>query len=203
MRLAKTDRQGVVVGVYPDRPSAVGSMRRLQRNGIPIRNISIIDGDFRAIEQPLLCLTAGSMAKECAKVGAWTGGLFGLLVAAALLFQSSDSPTAGPLAVVPLGVIEDTLAGAMFGGLGATLVGLGLCKHKLIRYECQVKPGSFLLTLQGDDGQIQRAKSLLAVRKTDTAEAIWPVTTPARRAWEQRALPLKEKTDGSEIAPVL
>jgi hypothetical protein len=100
-------------------------------------------------------------------------------------------------------VIEDTLAGAMFGGLAATLIGLGVSKDKLVRYECQVKPGSFLLTLQGEGAQIERAKSLLAVRKTRTAEAIWPLTTPARRAWELRALPLKERTHECEIAPVL
>jgi hypothetical protein len=69
MRLVKTDRQGVVVGAYRDRPSAVNAMRWLQRNGIPIENVSIIDGDFHAIEQSFLFLTTGSMAKSAPRSG--------------------------------------------------------------------------------------------------------------------------------------
>jgi hypothetical protein len=51
------------------------------------------------------------------------------------------------------------LAGTAFGGLTGALVGLGVSKDKAIRYESQVKAGKFLVTLQGDGAQIERALS--------------------------------------------
>ena len=176
MAATMTESQATVIAVYPDHASAEDAVRRLQKDGIPMQNVSIIGQDFQAVEKPLGFVTTGSVAKEGAKVGAWTGGLFGLLVGAAFLVLPGVGAVviAGPLAAALLGGVEGALAGAAFGGLTGALVGLGVSRDKAIRYESQVKAGKFLVTLQGDAPQIERAKSLLTAGKAETTEVVQP-----------------------------
>ena len=141
-----------------------------------MQNLSIVGKDFHAVERPLGFVTTGTVAKEGAKVGAWTGGIFGLLVGAAFLILPGVGPVIafGPLSVALLGGLEGALAGAAFGGLTGALVGLGVSKDKAIRYESQVKAGKFLVTLRGDGPQVERARSLFAAGKAETTEVVQP-----------------------------
>jgi hypothetical protein len=174
MTATKTDNQATVIATYPDHASAEDAVRRMQKEGIPMQNLSIIGKDFQAVDQPLGFVTTGTVAGAGAKVGAWTGGIFGLLVGAAFLVLPGIGAVviAGPLAAAMLGGVEGALAGAAFGGLTGALVGLGVSKDKAIRYESQVKAGKFLVTLRGDGSQIERAKSVLTVGKAETTEIV-------------------------------
>jgi hypothetical protein len=174
MTATATKQLTSVVAVFPDHTSAEDAVRRLQKEGIPMQNVSIIGKDFQAIEKPLGFVTTGSTAKDGARVGAWTGGIFGLLLGAAFLIVPGLGAVvvAGPLAAALLGGVEGALAGAAFGGLTGALVGLGVSKDKAIRYESQVKVGKFLVTMHGDETQIQRARSLFASGKAETTEVV-------------------------------
>lgn len=170
-----------VIAVCPNHASAEDAVRRLQKDGIPMQNISIIGKDFQTVERPLGFVTTGTVAKEGAKVGAWTGGIFGLLVGAAFLILPGVGPLViiGPFSAALLGGIEGALAGAAFGGLAGALVGLAVPKERAIRYESDVKAGKFLVALQGDEQQVQRAKSLFTAGKTESVEVYQSGTTPA------------------------
>ena len=172
MNTSKTDRTSTVIGTFPDHASAEDAVLRLQQEGIPMQNLSIIGKDFRAVERPLGFVTTGTVAGEGAKIGAWTGGIFGLLVGAAFLILPGVGAVviAGPLAAALLGGVEGALAGAAFGGLTGALVGLGVSKEKAIRYESQVKAGKFLVTLRGDGQQVERAKSLFNAGQAEMTE---------------------------------
>ena len=115
MPTTKPEGQSTVVAVYPDHDSADDAVRRLQSDGIPLQNLSIIGMDFQSVEKPLGFVTTGDVAKTGARVGAWTGGLFGLLVGAAFLIVPGIGRLviAGPLAATLLGGIE----GAGRGGV--------------------------------------------------------------------------------------
>ena len=174
MSATQTDRRATVIATYPDHASAEGAVRRLQQEGIPMQNLSIVGKDFQTVEQPLGFVTTGTVAGAGAQVGAWTGGLFGLLVGAAFLILPGVGPVviAGPLAAALLGGLEGALAGAAFGGLTGALVGLGISRDKAIRYESQIKAGKFLVTLRGDAAQIERAKSLFNGAKAEATEVV-------------------------------
>src|SRR5262249_28692585 len=174
MSATKTDGRATVIATYPDHASAEDAVRRLQKEGIPMQNLSIIGKDFQTVEQPLGFVTTGTVAGEGAKVGAWTGGLFGLLLGAAFLIVPGLGPVviAGPLAAALLGGIEGGVAGAAFGGLAGALVGLGISKDKAIRYESQVKAGKFLVTLRGDQTEVERAKSLFTAGQVESTEVV-------------------------------
>ncbi|HEV3255788.1 MAG TPA: general stress protein [Gemmataceae bacterium] len=176
MTATKTDGRTTVIATYPDHASAEEAVRRLQKEGIPMQNLSIIGKDFQAVERPLGFVTTGSVAGEGARVGAWTGGIFGLLVGAAFLMVPGIGAVvvAGPMAAALLGGIEGAVAGAAFGGIAGALAGLGVSREKAIRYESEVKAGKFLVTLRGDGPQIERASSLLAGSQAETTEVVQP-----------------------------
>src|SRR5581483_3314208 len=135
--MAATQTEGLtsVVAVFPDHPSAEEAVRRLQKDGIPMQNVSIIGKVFQVVEKPLGFVTTRSVAKDGARFGAWTGGIFGLLVGAAFLVLPDLGAVviAGPLTAALLGGAEGAL-----GGLTGALFGLGISKDKAIRYESQV-----------------------------------------------------------------
>src|SRR4051812_20239563 len=79
MASAKSEGRSSVIAVFSDHASAEDAVRQLESNGIPMKDVSIIGKDFQGIERPLGFVTTGTVAKDGAKVGAWTGGLFGLL----------------------------------------------------------------------------------------------------------------------------
>lgn len=174
MAATKTDGRAVVIATYPDHASAEDAVRRLQKDGVPMRDLSIIGKDFQAVERPLGFVTTGTVAGEGAKVGAWTGGIFGLLVGAAFLILPGVGAVviAGPLAAAVLGGVEGAVAGAALGGLTGALVGLGVSKDKALRYESEVKAGKFLVTLRGDEAHAERAKALFTTAQAETTEVV-------------------------------
>jgi hypothetical protein len=70
MATNKTDRLATVIAVYPDHASAEDAVRRLEKEGIPMKDLSIVGEDFQAIEKPLGFVTTGTAAREGAKVSA-------------------------------------------------------------------------------------------------------------------------------------
>jgi hypothetical protein len=168
MAATKTNRKASIIAVYPDHDSAEDAVRRLQAEGVDMKNVSIIGKDFQAVEKPVGFVTTGSVAKDGAKVGAWSGGIFGLLVGAAILIVPGVGPVI--IAAALLGGVEGALGGAAMGGLTGALVGLGVSKDKAIRYQSEVNTGRFLVTLEDDSAQVERAKFLLAAGKAEVAE---------------------------------
>ena len=181
MAATKADATATVIAVFNDHASAEEAVRRLQKDGIPMGHVSIIGKDFRSVEKPLGFVTTGDVAAGGAQIGAWTGGIFGLLVGAAFLILPGLGPVIvfGPLAAALLGGLEGALAGAALGALGGALVGWGIPKDQALKYETQVKAGKFLVTLQGDAEQIRRAKSLFTAGKAETTEVFEPVKASA------------------------
>ena len=85
MAATQPEGQATVIAVYPDHASAEEAVRRLHKEGIPMQNLSIIGKDFQLVVKPLGLVTTGDVGRGGAKVGAWTGGIFGLLVGGLLV----------------------------------------------------------------------------------------------------------------------
>ena len=63
MAATKTDGRVTVIATYPDHASAEDAVRRLQKEGVPMQNVSIIGKDFQTVEQPLRFVSTGTVAK--------------------------------------------------------------------------------------------------------------------------------------------
>ena len=159
--LNKTD---IAVAVYETHTQAESAVKALQRAGFDMKRLSIIGRDYHTEEHVVGFLNAGDRAKFFGKLGAFWGGLMGMLFGSALIFM----PVVGHV------IILGPLAATVFGGLeGAVLVGgasalvgalmaIGIPRDSVLRYETALKSDKFLLIVHGDAQDIKRAHDLLA-----------------------------------------
>lgn len=160
MSISKTD---IAVAVYDHHGQAEEAVKALQRAGFDMKKISIIGRDYHTEEHVVGFLNAGDRAKVFGKLGAFWGGLMGVLFGSAMMFV----PVVGHV------VVLGPLAAALFGGLqGAVLVGgisalagalmaVGIPKDSVLRYETALKADKFMLVVHGDAQQIEQAHELL------------------------------------------
>ena len=181
MTINKTD---IAVAVYDLHTQAEDAVKALQRAGFDMKKISIIGRDYHTEEHVVGFLNAGDRAKVFGKLGAFWGGLMGVLFGSALMFV----PVVGHV------IVLGPLAATIFGGLqGAVLVGgasalvgalmaVGIPKDSVLRYETALKADKFMLIVHGDAQQIKRAHELLetsGLASFDHHHAQGEVSSPA------------------------
>jgi len=161
MNMTKTD---IAVAVYNVHTQAEDAVKALQRAGFDMKKISIIGRDYHTEEHVVGYLNAGDRARVFGKLGAFWGGLMGVLFGSAMMFV----PVVGHV------IVLGPLAAALFSGLqGAVLVGgisalagalmaVGIPKDSVLRYETALKADKFMLVVHGDGVEIKRAQELLA-----------------------------------------
>jgi len=158
--LNKTD---IAVAVYDNHTRAESAVKALQHAGFDMKKISILGKDYETEEHVVGYFNAGDRAKFFGKLGAFWGGLAGMLFGSALMFV----PVVGHI------IVLGPLAATLFGGLqGAVLVGgasalvgalmaIGIPKDSVLRYETALKANKFLLLVHGNGREIMRAHELL------------------------------------------
>jgi hypothetical protein len=152
-----------VIGIYQSMDQAEKAVRTLDQGGFPIKQVSIVAKNLQSEKKITGFVTTGDVAKTSARVGAWTGGIFGLLVGAAFLWVPGVGPmiVAGPLAAALLGGIEGAAAGGATTGLLGALVGWGVSKQHVLKYEQSVNAGKYLLICHGSTDEVQKASDIL------------------------------------------
>ena len=155
--------QQSVVYIFPSLEEAESAVKRLSDTKFPINQISIVTQNIETTKQVHGYITAGDVAAQGASSGAWMGGFFGLLVGAAFLWVPGFGPlfVAGPLAAMLLGGAEGIVAGAAGGGLLGALVGWGISKEHILKYQEVIKGGKYLVIANGDEAQVNQARSIL------------------------------------------
>ena len=152
-----------VIGVYHTMSKTEEAIRTLSRSGFPITQISITAQNLESEKEVHGYITAGDVAKTGAGTGAWVGGLFGLLAGAAFIWVPGFGPlvVAGSLAAVLMGGAEGAAVGAVGGGLLGSLVGWGVSKKHIIKYEEHLKGGKYLVIAHGNAEEMTRAHNIL------------------------------------------
>jgi uncharacterized membrane protein len=156
-------RTDIAVAVYEMHTQAENAVKALQRAGFDMKKISIIGKDYETEEHVVGFLNAGDRAKVLGRLGAFWGGLMGVLFGSAMMFV----PVVGHV------IVLGPLAAALFGGLqGAVIVGgisalagalmaVGIPRDSVLRYETALKANKFMLVVHGDAQEIRRAHELL------------------------------------------
>jgi hypothetical protein len=155
--------QQSIIGVYDTLGQAEDAVRSLDRAGFPIRHVSILARDLTSERQVNGFVTVGDVATEGAGTGAWLGGLFGLLVGAAFIWVPGFGPliVAGPLVAAIVGGVEGAVVGAAGGGLLGALVGWGVSRDNVLKYEERLRGGQYLVVAHGTDDEVARAGEVL------------------------------------------
>ncbi len=156
----KTD---IAVAVYDSHVQAEDAVHKLAKEGFNMKAISIVGKNYHTEEHVVGYFNAGDRAKFFGKLGAFWGGLAGLLFGSALMFV----PVVGHIVV--LGPLAATLAGglqgAVLGGGMTALVGalsaIGIPKDSVLRYETALKADKFLVIVHGGADDIRRAHGVL------------------------------------------
>jgi hypothetical protein len=155
--------QQSVIHIYPSLEEAETAVKLLSDKKFPINQISIVTQNIETTKQVHGFITAGDIATQGASTGAWMGGFFGLLVGAAFIWVPGLGPlfVAGPFAAALLGGAEGVLAGAAGGGLLGELLGWGVSKEHILKYEEVIKGGKYLVIANGDESQVSQAHTIL------------------------------------------
>jgi len=151
--------QAVLAG-YRSHQDAETAIRLLAKDGLPVDKISIIGRNFETREDVQGFYRPADAALEGGAVGAWFGGLFGLLLGTGLFII----PVVGPLLVLgPLaGLIAGAITGAGVGALASGLVSLGVPQDQAIKYQERLQAGEFLVVVHGATAaETGRASSVL------------------------------------------
>jgi hypothetical protein len=168
--MSKTD---IAVAVYDSHGLAEDAVHKLAKAGFDMKTISILGKDYNTEEHVVGYFNAGDRAKFFGKLGAFWGGLAGILFGSALMFV----PVVGHIVVLgPLAAtIASGLQGAVLGGglsaVFGALSALGIPKDSVLRYETALKANKFLVIVHGGADVIRRAHALLVAAGSTDVQA--------------------------------
>lgn len=155
---------GSMVGVYGALDEAEAAVRRLDEEGFPIDNVSIVARDLTAERSIRGFVSTGDGVKEGASIGGWVGGILGVMIGAALVWVPGFGPllVAGPLAAMILGGIEGAAVGVAGGGVLGALVGWGVSRKHILKYEDHLQAGRYLVIANGSPEDVAAATDILS-----------------------------------------
>ena len=111
---SSTQKLNTVVALFKSHMQAELAVKELQKAGFDMKQLSIVGRDYHTEEHVVGYYNAGDRMKYWGKLGAFWGGIWGVLFGSAFFWI----PGVGPL------LVAGPLVSAIVGGLeGATVVG--------------------------------------------------------------------------------
>lgn len=166
----ETTKDSNCVAIFDRHQDAETAIRDLQRVGFDMKKLSIVGRDYHTEEHAVGFYNAGDRVRHWGKLGAFWGGIFGILFAPAFFFIPGIGPilTGGIIGSILMGTVEGGVVGAAVGGgataLAAGLASMGIPKDSVIRYEAAIKANKFLLIASGTAADVERARGVLVER---------------------------------------
>ncbi len=153
-----------VVAVYNSHTEAEEAVAKLSAASFDITKISIIGKDYHTEENIVGYYSAGDRMKSWGGLGAFWGGIWGLLVGAGFFLVPGIGPVlvAGPFLAALIGALESALVVGGLSAVAAGLVSLGISKEKAVKYEAEIKADKFVLIVHGTPEELERARAILA-----------------------------------------
>jgi uncharacterized membrane protein len=156
-------KENTTVAIFKTHHEAEEAVRQLQRAGFDMKQLSIVGKDFETDEQVVGFYNTGERVKYWGKMGAFWGGLWGLLLGAAFFWVPGVGLVAvgGPIVTWIVGALETAAVAGGLSALGAALYSIGIPKDSVVNYETAIKAGKFMLVAHGTAGEVGRARELL------------------------------------------
>lgn len=156
--------QNAVVGVYESHEMAEAAVKEIQRAGFDMKKLSIVGRDYHSDEHVVGYYNTGDRMKAWGKIGAFWGGIWGVLFGAAFFVIPGIGPiaVAGPLVSAIVAGLEGAVVVGGASALGGALAGIGIPKDSIIKYETSLKADKFVLVCHGTAQEMERARSILS-----------------------------------------
>lgn len=153
----------IAVAIFNTHVDAEDAVHELQKSGFDMKKLSIVGKDYHTDEHVVGYYNAGDRMKYWGKMGAFWGGLWGILFGAAFFWIPGIGPVvvAGPLVSAIVGGLEGAVAAGGLSALGAGLYSVGIPKDSVINYESSIKSDKFLLVVHGSGDDLAKAKDTL------------------------------------------
>src|SRR5580704_5223552 len=140
-----------VVAVYNSHTEAEEAVAKLSAAAFDIKKISIIGKDYHTEENVVGYYSTGDRMKSWGGLGAFWGGIWGLLFGAGFFLIPGIGPVlvAGPFLAALIGALESAVLVGGLSALTAGLVSLGIPKDSAVKYESEIKADKFVLVVHG------------------------------------------------------
>ncbi len=159
--------------VFNTHVEAEDAIKLLSKSGFDVKKLSLVGKGYHSEEHPIGFYTAGDRIKTWGGLGAFWGGIWGLLLAPAVFFLPGIGviALAGPVVAVLVGALEGAVIVGGVSALGAALTQIGVHKDEVLKYETALKADKYLLLVHGSEADKNKVRSVLASLK-GLAEAL-------------------------------
>jgi len=156
-------KNNAIVATYQTHVQAEAAVRELQRSGFDMKKLSIVGKDYHTDQHVVGYYNTGDRMKYWGKLGAFWGGLWGLLFGSAFFWVPGLGPllVAGPLTAAIVGGLEGAAVVGGLSALGAGLYSIGIPRDSILKYETAIKSDQYLLVAHGTADEIRKAADIL------------------------------------------
>jgi len=162
------NKDNSIVAIYPSHTAAEAAVKELQQSGFDMKKLSIVGRDYHTDEHVVGYYNVGDRMKKWGGIGAFWGWIWGCLFGSAFFLIPGVGPllVAGPLVGWIIGALESAVVVGGLSALGAGLMGMGIPKDSILKYETALKTDKFILIAHGSADDTTRAKEIL--NRTDS-----------------------------------
>lgn len=164
--------QNAVAAIYKTHTEAEAAVKELQKSGFDMKKLSVLGKDYHTEENVVGFYNAGDRMKFWGKLGAFWGGLWGILFGSAFFAIPGlgQMVVLGPLAMMIVGALESAAVTGGLSVLGAGLYSLGIPKDSIVKYETALKSDKFLVMAHGSADDVAKARAILAPTGSEDLE---------------------------------
>jgi len=157
------DKKNAMVAVYNSHIEAEAGIKELQKAGFAMKKLSIVGKDYRSDESVVGYYNTGDRVKYWGKLGAFWGGIWGLLFGSAFFMIPGFGPilVAGPLVAWLVGALEGAVVVGGLSAIGAALYSIGIPKDSVVKYETAIKAGKYVIVVHGTADEVANAKKII------------------------------------------
>lgn len=170
------NKYNAVVATYKSHTEAEAAVKELQQSGFDMKKLSIVGRDYHTDEHVVGYYNAGERMKYWGKLGAFWGGIWGLLFGSAFFLIPGVGPllVAGPLVGWIVGALEGAVVVGGLSAVGAGLYSMGIPKNSILQYETALKSGKFVVIAHGSVEETAQAREIIDRTHPEVLEAHQP-----------------------------
>ncbi len=142
---------------------ADAAIRSLNSSGFDVKKLSLIGKGYHSEEHPIGFYTAADKMRAWGGVGAFWGGIWGLILAPAAFVLPGVGILAmgGPVVAALFAALEGAVLLGGASAIGAALTTIGIPKNLIVKYETALKAEKYVLILHGDPTEVAKARSVV------------------------------------------
>lgn len=157
-------KENSVVAIYAQHSDAENAINLLKKGNFDIKKLAILGKGYHSEENVVGYYSTGDRMKHWGKMGAFWGGLWGLLAGSAFFLIPGVGPVmvAGSAVAWIVAALESAVVVGGLSALGAALYSKGIAKGSVLKYESSVKAGKYLLIAHGTPEEAEAARRILS-----------------------------------------